>query len=251
MSLITKRRLASLASASALIATMAVAAAPAATLAASLHRDRVHARRHQPHRRPDRRGGHRRARRDRLRHRCLQPDAASPTLTSTALSYYGVVVNGAQRQRDQQQGPRASASSPFDGTQHGRAILYINGASGTISGNQVYDFQKNGIEVIGLDRRWQRSRQRHDLRDGQEQRRHRRGSHRRHRPERHRDQERRERHREEQHRQRLQLHAGRTPRPRACCSIRTAGTLHSVGQQVRRQRGEHLRLRPTGGHVKP
>ncbi len=28
--------------------------------------------------------------------------------------------------------------------------LYINGASGTISGNQVYDFQKNGIEVIGL-----------------------------------------------------------------------------------------------------
>ena len=28
--------------------------------------------------------------------------------------------------------------------------LYINGASGTISGNQVYDFQKNGIEVISL-----------------------------------------------------------------------------------------------------
>ena len=39
---------------------------------------------------------------------------------------------------------------PFDGTQHGRAITYINGASGTISGNQVYDFQKNGIEVIDL-----------------------------------------------------------------------------------------------------
>ena len=35
--------------------------------------------------------------------------------------------------------------------QHGRAILYINGASGTISGNQVYDFQKNGIEVSGLN----------------------------------------------------------------------------------------------------
>ena len=34
--------------------------------------------------------------------------------------------------------------------QHGRAILYINGASGTISGNKVYDFQKNGIEVRGL-----------------------------------------------------------------------------------------------------
>ena len=34
--------------------------------------------------------------------------------------------------------------------QRGRAILYINGASGTISGNKVYDFQKNGIEVRGL-----------------------------------------------------------------------------------------------------
>ena len=40
--------------------------------------------------------------------------------------------------------------NPFDGTQHGRAILYINGASGTISGNKVYAFQKNGIEVSGL-----------------------------------------------------------------------------------------------------
>ena len=40
--------------------------------------------------------------------------------------------------------------NPFDGTQHGRAILYINGATGTISGNKVYDFQKNGIEVRGV-----------------------------------------------------------------------------------------------------
>ena len=34
--------------------------------------------------------------------------------------------------------------------QRGRAIVYINGASGTISGNKVYDFQKSGIEVSGL-----------------------------------------------------------------------------------------------------
>ena len=34
--------------------------------------------------------------------------------------------------------------------QRGRAILYINGATGTISGNKVYDFQKNGIEVRGV-----------------------------------------------------------------------------------------------------
>ena len=40
---------------------------------------------------------------------------------------------------------------PFDGTQHGRAILYVNGADGTISGTKVYDFQKNGIEISGLN----------------------------------------------------------------------------------------------------
>ena len=34
--------------------------------------------------------------------------------------------------------------------QRGRGVLYINGATGTISGNKVYDFQKNGIEVSGL-----------------------------------------------------------------------------------------------------
>ena len=34
--------------------------------------------------------------------------------------------------------------------QRGRAILYINGANGTISGNKVYTFQKNGIEVRGM-----------------------------------------------------------------------------------------------------
>ena len=39
----------------------------------------------------------------------------------------------------------------FSGNQHGNAILYINGASGTISGNQVSKFQKNGITVTGKD----------------------------------------------------------------------------------------------------
>ncbi len=38
---------------------------------------------------------------------------------------------------------------PRSGMQYGRAVLYFNGATGTISGNQVYDFQKNGIEISG------------------------------------------------------------------------------------------------------
>ena len=91
------------------------------------------------------------------------------------------------------------------------------------------------------DRRWHRSLQRQDLRDGREERRHRRGPHRLHRPERHRDQERRERHREEQHRQRLLLHAdGHRGHGPAALSER-GRHLRGVGQQVRRQRGEHLR----------
>ncbi len=38
---------------------------------------------------------------------------------------------------------------PFNSVQRGRAVLDINGATGTISGNEVYDFQKNGIEISG------------------------------------------------------------------------------------------------------
>ena len=64
--------------------------------------------------------------------------------------YFGVVVNGARTVNTTNSKVHQIGEKPFDGTQHGRAILYINGASGTISGNKVYDFQKNGIEVSGL-----------------------------------------------------------------------------------------------------
>ena len=63
--------------------------------------------------------------------------------------YYGVVVNGGNVNTTNSK-VHQIGENPFDGTQHGRAILYINGASGTISGNKVYDFQKNGIEVRGV-----------------------------------------------------------------------------------------------------
>ena len=35
--------------------------------------------------------------------------------------------------------------SPFSGNQNGRAIFYANGATGTVSGNNIYDYQKNGV----------------------------------------------------------------------------------------------------------
>ena len=99
---------------------------------------------------PDRRPGHRCGRRDRLRHRRLQPDPRHQRRHPR---------RSLLRRRRQRQGNVNTTNSkvhqigekPFDGTQHGRAILYINGASGTISGNKVYDFQKNGIEVRGVN----------------------------------------------------------------------------------------------------
>ena len=95
MSLITKRRLASLASASALIATMAVASVPAATLAA------------EPHRRPGssatastspprRSAGPSPATLDATG--CdigvYNPTSVTGTLTSHGATYFGVVVDG-------------------------------------------------------------------------------------------------------------------------------------------------------------
>jgi hypothetical protein len=64
--------------------------------------------------------------------------------------YFGIVVNGKNVNTTNSR-VHQIGENPFDGTQHGRAILYINGASGTISGNKVYDFQKNGIEINGLN----------------------------------------------------------------------------------------------------
>jgi hypothetical protein len=39
--------------------------------------------------------------------------------------------------------------SPFSGNQNGRAVFYANGATGTVSGNQIYGYQKNGVVATG------------------------------------------------------------------------------------------------------
>ena len=119
-------------------------------------------------------------------------------------TWYGVVADGADVTVTGSQ-IHDIGENPLNGAQHGNPIFYINGASGTISGNKVYDFQKNGITVSGKAANYI-DLATHDVRHGLEQHRDRQGPHQRHRPERHRDQLRRQRHGEEEHRQRLQLH---------------------------------------------
>ena len=179
------------------------------------------------------------ARRDRLRHRCLQPDQRQRRRHPRRALL--------RRRRQRRRTVNVTNSKVHE---HRRRPVQRHAARPChhlYQRRERHDQRQPGLRLPEErdrghqpDRRWQRSLQRQDLRDGPEERRHRRGSHRLHRPERHRDQGRRERHREEQHRQRLQLHAGRTPRPRACCSIRTRpARVTASAQQVRRQRGEH------------
>jgi hypothetical protein len=42
-------------------------------------------------------------------------------------------------------------NKPFDGTQHGVAIYFTNGGTGTIDGNMVSAYQKGGIVVTGTN----------------------------------------------------------------------------------------------------
>ena len=152
---ITKRRLASLATASAMVATMAVA---------------VHARGGLCGRAGPRPGSSETATTSPQRRQSTGPSPATINAAGYDIAvYFGPGHSGtvrpptspvrsttassptaATRQRDRQQGPRHRRQPVQRRLQRGRAIIYINGASGTISGNQVYDFQKNGIEVIGL-----------------------------------------------------------------------------------------------------
>jgi len=145
---ITKGRLASLASASALVAAMAVVAVPATAMAATCTptdfvRDGIHLTAAQI-------GGTVTGPLDATD---CNIGVYNPTSVSGATifgaDYFGVVVNGMSANVTNST-VRNIGEDPFDGSQHGRAILYINGASGTISGNRVYAFQKNGIEVSGL-----------------------------------------------------------------------------------------------------
>jgi parallel beta-helix repeat protein len=143
MSFITKRRLASLASASALVATMAVAAAPGATLAAAdcqltgFYRDGMYLTAAQI-------GGPVTGGLDATG--CdigvYNPDSVTNADIHGA-RYFGVVANGGTLDVTNSV-VHNIGNVPFDGTQHGVGIYFTN-ASGTISGNTVDRYQKGGI----------------------------------------------------------------------------------------------------------
>ena len=146
---ITKRRLFSLVSASALVGTMAVAAVPALAMAASactttgLVRDGIDLT-------AARIGGSVSGTVDATGCDIAVYNPKSVTNADIhGARYFGVVVNGINVNTINSK-VHQIGDSPFDGMQRGRGILYINGATGTISGNKVYAFQKNGIEVNGL-----------------------------------------------------------------------------------------------------
>lgn len=63
-------------------------------------------------------------------------------------NYYGVVDNGITTDITNSS-IHNIGEVPFNGTQHGNAVLYINGAHGTIMGSTVSQYQKNGITVSG------------------------------------------------------------------------------------------------------
>jgi hypothetical protein len=80
--------------------------------------------------------------------------AYNPTSVNNAdisgANYYGVVVNG-ESVNVTNSLVHNIGEVPLNGSQHGNAVLYINGAHGTISGNTVSRYQKNGITVSGND----------------------------------------------------------------------------------------------------
>jgi hypothetical protein len=76
----------------------------------------------------------------------------NPTSVSGAdiygANYYGVVVNGMTTHVSNST-IHNIGEVPFNGAQHGNAVLYINGAHGIIETSTVTSYQKNGITVSG------------------------------------------------------------------------------------------------------
>lgn len=65
-------------------------------------------------------------------------------------NYFGVLVNRATVDITKSQ-IHNIGEVPLNGAQHGNAVVYINGATGTISGSTVSKYQKNGITISGKD----------------------------------------------------------------------------------------------------
>lgn len=68
--------------------------------------------------------------------------------TISGANYYGVLVNG-RSINITTSSIHDIGESPFNGAQHGVGIYYTGGATGSVTGNTVFNYQKNGISVSG------------------------------------------------------------------------------------------------------
>jgi hypothetical protein len=79
--------------------------------------------------------------------------AYNPTSVSNAhiygANYFGVLADGSATNVTGSHIDNIG-EAPLNGSQHGNAIVYLGGASGTINGNAVSKYQKNGITVSGV-----------------------------------------------------------------------------------------------------
>lgn len=62
-------------------------------------------------------------------------------------NYFGVLANGVAANVTDSS-VHDIGENPLNGTQHGNAVAYLGGATGTISGNTIAGYQKNGIKVV-------------------------------------------------------------------------------------------------------
>jgi hypothetical protein len=76
----------------------------------------------------------------------------SPIRTCSGARYYGILSNGSASVVTNI--TRSSAydigNKPHDGTQHGIAVAYRNGADGQLDHSQLYDYQKGGALADGV-----------------------------------------------------------------------------------------------------
>lgn len=65
-------------------------------------------------------------------------------------TYYGVLSNGSGTVTNFSHGSAYDIGNhPHDGTQHGVAIAYRNGAGGQVDNSQLFDYQKGGVVADG------------------------------------------------------------------------------------------------------
>jgi hypothetical protein len=64
-------------------------------------------------------------------------------------NYYGVLEDGARNIDVASANIHDIGEQPLNGSQHGVGVEYVNGATGTLSGTTITNYQKNGVVIAG------------------------------------------------------------------------------------------------------